>query len=191
MDHSHHHHTHEPSKQPTHEHGRQPAPEPTHLHEPPAHPPSAHDKHAGHHTADFLKKFWICLALTVPVLLLSHMIQQWAGFRIAFAGDRYVLLALSTVIYVYGGQPFLVGMVRELRDRAMGMMTLVALAITVAYGYSTAVVLGLPGMDFFWELATLIDIMLLGHWLEMRSQSAASRALESLVALLPARVHVE
>lgn len=190
MDHSHH-HTHEPSKQPTHEHGRPPAAEPSHRHRHTEHTPAAHDKHAGHHTADFLKKFWICLALTVPVLLLSHMIQQWAGFRIAFAGDRYVLLALSTVIYVYGGQPFLVGMVRELRDRAMGMMTLVALAITVAYGYSTAVVLGLPGMDFFWELATLIDIMLLGHWLEMRSQSAASRALESLVALLPARVHVE
>lgn len=119
------------------------------------------------------------------------MIQQWAGFRIAFAGDRYVLLALGTTIYGYGGWPFLVGMVREVRDRAIGMMTLVALAITVAYAYSTAVVFGLRGMDFFWELATLIDIMLLGHWLEMRSQRAASRALESLVALLPSTVHVQ
>lgn len=151
----------------------------------------AHDKHAGHHTEDFLKRFWICLVLTIPVLLLSGMIQQWAGFQIIFPGDSYVLLALGTLIYVYGGWPFLTGMVSEVRDRAIGMMTLVALAITVAFFYSAAVVFGLRGMDFFWELATLIDIMLLGHWLEMRSQRAASRALESLVALLPSSVHVE
>ncbi|HJW29655.1 MAG TPA: heavy metal translocating P-type ATPase, partial [Saprospiraceae bacterium] len=103
----------------------------------------------------------------------------------------YVLLSLSTFIYLYGGQPFLKGLVGEVKGNAIGMMTLVAIAITVAYGYSAAVVFGLQGMDFFWELATLIDIMLLGHWLEMRSQMAASRALESLVALLPSTVHVE
>jgi Cu2+-exporting ATPase len=151
----------------------------------------AHDKHAGHHTQDFLRRFWMCLILTVPVLLLSEMIQHWFGFHISFPGDKYVLLLLGTIIYVYGGMPFLKGMVSETRDKAIGMMTLVALAITVAFIYSTAVVFGLRGMDFFWELATLIDIMLLGHWLEMRSTMAASKALESLIALLPSKVHVE
>jgi Cu2+-exporting ATPase len=150
-----------------------------------------HDKHAGHHTEDFLKRFWICLVLTIPVLLLSHMIQEWLGFHISFAGDTYVLLALSSIIYFYGGWPFLAGMVREIRFRNIGMMTLVALAITVAFVYSVATIFGLRGMDFFWELATLIDIMLLGHWLEMRSVMAASKALQSLVALLPSKVHVE
>src|SRR5215204_1676725 len=150
-----------------------------------------HDKHAVHHTQDFLKRFWICLLLTVPVLLLSQMIQHWFGFRISFQGDKYLLLVLGTIIYFYGGMPFLKGMVSEIRDKAVGMMTLVALAVSVAFIYSAAIVFGLKGMDFFWELATLIDIMLLGHWLEMRSQMAASRALESLIALLPSRVHVE
>lgn len=108
-----------------------------------------HDKHAGHHTEDFLSRFWVCLTLTVPVLLLSHMIQQWAGFHLGFPGNRYVLLLLGSIIYFYGGMPFLKGLLIEVRDRAIGMMTLVALAITVAYIYSTAVVLGLKGMDFF------------------------------------------
>lgn len=152
---------------------------------------TGHDEHAGHHTEGFLMRFWICLAVTVPVLLLSHMIQQWLGFTITFNGDKYVLLVLSSFIFFYGGWPFLVGMIRELKWKNPGMMTLVAVAITTAYLYSVAVVFGLRGMDFFWELATLIDIMLLGHWLEMKSQMAASRALESLVALLPSVVHVE
>jgi P-type Cu2+ transporter len=150
-----------------------------------------HDKHEGHHTEDFLKRFWFCLLLTVPILALSEMIQHWFGFHIAFAGSKYVLIILGTILYFYGGSPFLTGMVREFRFRSIGMMTLVAIAITVAYVYSVAVALGLKGMDFFWELATLIDIMLLGHWLEMRSQMAASNALQSLVALLPSTVHVE
>ena len=149
------------------------------------------DKHAGHHTPDFLKRFWITLVLPVPVLLLSHMIQQWLGFTIAFQGDKYVLLVLGSIIYFYGGMPFFKGFLGEVKAGAIGMMTLVALAITVAYVYSVAVVFGLPGMDFFWELATLIVIMLLGHWLEMRSQMAASKALQSLVALLPNDVTVE
>lgn len=152
---------------------------------------AGHDKHAGHHTHDFLKRFWICLILTIPVLLLSHMIQDWLNFSIRFQGDKYVLLALGTIIYFYGGMPFLKGLVTEIRNNAIGMMTLVALAITVAYVYSVAIVFGLAGMDFFWELATLIDIMLLGHWIEMKSSMAASNALQSLVALLPANVHVE
>lgn len=193
MEHNHH-----------HDKGHQPAPHATHAahhHNPKAvavaepvhrqHQESGHDKHAGHHTEDFLKRFWICLLITVPVLLLSQMIQHWFGFHLSFPGDRYVLLALGSIIYLYGGMPFLKGMVAEIRDKAIGMMTLVALAISIAFMYSAAVILGLEGMDFFWELATLIDIMLLGHWLEMRSQMAASRALESLVALLPAKVHVE
>jgi Cu2+-exporting ATPase len=119
------------------------------------------------------------------------MIQDWFGFHLSFRADVYLLLALGSVIYFYGGSPFLVGMLREIRHRNIGMMTLVALAITVAFVYSVAVRFGLQGMDFFWELATLIDIMLLGHWLEMKSVMAASRALESLVALLPSVVHVE
>ena len=150
-----------------------------------------HDNHAGHNTSDFLKRFWICLILTIPVLALSHMIQQWFGFHIAFNGDKYVLLFLGTLIYFYGGVPFFKGMISEINGGAMGMMTLVAIAISVAFSYSVAVVFGLQGMDFFWELVTLIDIMLLGHWLEMRSTLAASNALESLVALLPSIVHVE
>ena len=150
-----------------------------------------HDKHAGHHTSDFLKRFWICLVLTIPLLALSPMIQHWTGLSLRFPGDKYILLGLGSVIYIYGGWPFIIGMIREIRFKAIGMMTLVALAITVAYLYSIAVIAGLQGMDFFWELATLIDIMLLGHWLEMRSQMAASRALESLVALLPSVVHIE
>lgn len=148
------------------------------------------NKHKGHHTGDFLKRFWISMVITVPVLLLSHMIQQWLGFRFSFPGDKFVLLALGTFIYYYGGMPFLKGMIGELKAKAIGMMTLIAVAISVAYLYSTAVVFGLKGMDFFWELATLIDIMLLGHWLEMRSQLSASKALQSLVALLPHEVTI-
>ncbi|WP_246858781.1 copper-translocating P-type ATPase [Chitinophaga sp. XS-30] len=150
-----------------------------------------HDEHAGHHTEDFLKRFWISLIITIPILLLSHMIQQWIGFSWTFPGDRYVLLALSSCLYAYGGWPFLSGLVAELKHRNPGMMTLVGVAITTAYVYSVAVIFGLPGMDFFWELATLIDIMLLGHWLEMRSQLAASGALQSMIALMPSVVHVE
>lgn len=182
--HNHHHDHYEEATAASHQHEGHAQPKPQDDH-------GSHNEHAGHHTADFLKRFRICLVITIPVLLLSHMIQQWAGFKLSFTGDKYILLALSSFIFIYGGGPFLTGLVRELKHRVPGMMTLVAVAITAAYVYSTAVVLGLPGMDFFWELATLIDIMLLGHWLEMRSQMTASRALESLVALLPAVVHVE
>lgn len=179
--HSHHgHHQHHDHKE--HSHHSE-----NHSH----HSDSGYDKHEGHHTHDFLKRFWVSLIITVPILLLSEMIQHWFGFTIAFPGDKYVLLALGTIIYIYGGMPFLKGMVGEIKAKAIGMMTLVAIAITVAYVYSVAVALGLKGMDFFWELATLIVIMLLGHWLEMRSTMAASKALQSLVALLPNDVTVE
>lgn len=152
---------------------------------------TAHDEHLGHHTEDFLKRFWVCLILTIPVILLSEMIQNWFGYHLTFPGARFVLLGFSLIIFLYGGKPFLQGMVRELKRADPGMMTLIGIAILVAFIYSTAVIFGLRGMDFFWELATLIDIMLLGHYFEMRSQMAASRALESLVALLPSNVHVE
>jgi P-type Cu2+ transporter len=195
MEHEHHHHhNHSHAQQEVSEHtpaSQKPVSDPHAQHQHSDGNTHTHDKHAGHHTEDFLKRFWICLILTIPVLLLSEMIQHWFRFHISFAGDKYVLLLLGTVIYVYGGMPFLKGIVSEIRDKAIGMMTLVALAITVAFIYSAAVVFGLKGMDFFWELATLIDIMLLGHWLEMRSTMAASKALESLIALLPSKVHVE
>ncbi|MBL7712788.1 MAG: copper-translocating P-type ATPase [Chitinophagaceae bacterium] len=148
------------------------------------------NKHQGHHAGDFLKRFWVCVFLTIPVLLLSHVVQQWLGLQHSFRGDRFVLLGLGTLIYIYGGMPFLKGMTGELKAKAPGMMTLIAVAISVAYSYSVAVVFGLKGMDFFWELVTLIDIMLLGHWLEMRSELSASRALHSLVALLPNSVTI-
>jgi Cu2+-exporting ATPase len=154
-----------------------------------------HHVHQGHadHTGmidDFKKRFWISLALTVPVLALSHMIQQWVGFELNFTGGTYLLFGLASVIFFYGGWPFLKGLVDELRDKNPGMMTLIAVAITVAYVYSSAVVFGLEGMDFFWELATLIVIMLLGHWIEMKSVMGASRALELLVKMMPAEAHL-
>jgi Cu2+-exporting ATPase len=142
--------------------------------------------------ADFRRRFWVSLILSVPVLALSPLIQAWLdlGEALQFPGDRSVQAVLATVIYFYGGLPFLRGVVGELGQRQPGMMTLIALAITVAWGYSTLVALGLHGEVFFWELATLIDIMLLGHWIEMKSVLGASGALESLVRLMPAEAHL-
>lgn len=127
-----------------------------------------HGDHQNHHRAmiaDFRRRFWVALALTVPILLLSPLIQAFLGVAdiLAFPGDDDVLLALATAVFLYGGWPFLTGLVSELRGGGPGMMTLIALAITVAYGYSAAVVLGLEGKVFFWELATLVDVMLLGQ----------------------------
>jgi len=139
---------------------------------------------------DFRRRFWVCLVVTVPVLALSPMIQEFLGLQaLRFPGDSYVLLALSTFVYFYGGWPFLSGLVRELARRQPGMMTLIAVAITAAFGYSAVVVLGVEGTVFFWELATLIDIMLLGHWIEMRSVMGASRALQELAKLMPDEAH--
>lgn len=155
---------------------------------------STHSEHAGHgghdHGAmveDFRRRFWVTLILTPPVLLLSPMIQHWFGIAetLAFPGDRYVLFVLSSIAYVYGGWPFLTGFMYELRKGQPGMMTLIALAISAAYFFSAAVTFGFPGEEFYWELVTLIAIMLLGHWIEMRSVMGASRALEELVRLLP------
>ena len=149
-----------------------------------------HDHHA-HMVADFRRRFWICLVLTIPVLALAPLIQQVLGVKEAwsFPGDRFVQFGLASVIFFYGGWPFLKGIYNELGRKQPGMMTLIALAISVAYGYSSLVAFGLPGDVFFWELATLIDIMLLGHWIEMRSVMGASRALEELVKLMPAEAH--
>jgi Cu2+-exporting ATPase len=154
----------------------------------------AHGGHAAHHArmvADFRRRFWVSLALTVPVVILSPMIQGVFGLRetLRFPGDGYVQFALATIIFFYGGRPFFKGLFEELGRKEPGMMTLIALAITVAYVYSSAVVFGLTGRVFFWELATLIDVMLLGHWIEMKSVMGASRALESLVQLMPAEAH--
>lgn len=152
---------------------------------------AAHAGHGGHDhaamVADFRRRFWITLLLTPPILLLSPMIQHLLGIgdALAFPGDRYVLFVLSSVAYVYGGWPFLTGFTSELRKGQPGMMTLIALAISAAYFFSAAVTFGFPGEEFYWELVTLIVIMLLGHWVEMRSVMGASRALEELVKLLP------
>jgi len=138
---------------------------------------------------DFKKRFKISLVLTVPILVLSPLIQNFLGYSLDFPGSKYVLFLLSTIIFFYGGWPFLSGMKDELADKNPGMMTLIALAISVAYFYSSAVVFGLEGRFFFWELATLIVIMLLGHWIEMRSVMGASNALEELAKLMPDQAH--
>ncbi|HEX9083982.1 MAG TPA: copper-translocating P-type ATPase [Gemmatimonadaceae bacterium] len=145
-----------------------------------------HDKHAGHSVEMFRDKFWGSAALTVPTVVWSPMVQQWFGFRApTFPGSKYVPAMFGTALFFYGGMVFLRGAVREIEDRLPGMMTLISLAITVAFGFSVAVTLGVPGMDLWWELATLITIMILGHWIEMRSISQARGALQELAKLVP------
>ena len=151
--------------------------------------------HAGHdHHAmmisDFRKRFYVVLILTVPIMLLSPMIQHWLNVHWEFTGSQYLLAVLSSVVFFYGGWPFLKGWIDEMKVWKPGMMTLIGFAITVAYIYSMATVFGLEGMDFFWELATLILIMLLGHWIEMKSIAGASRELELLVQLMPSDAHL-
>ena len=147
---------------------------------------------SGHlmHTGMFKRRFFVCLILTVPVLLLSETIQTWFQFTLTFQYQNYVLLFLALVIYVYGGWPFLKGLTRELSMLQPGMMTLIATAISVAFFYSAATVFFPVGKDFFWELATLIDVMLFGHWIEARSVLGASRALEELVKIMPTMAHL-
>ncbi|WP_291922142.1 copper-translocating P-type ATPase [Chitinophaga sp.] len=202
MDHQHEHeHQHGHQHQPAPEH--QPASEhhshgdmqkaPDHSGHQHGAAPGSHGGHHDHHAmmiADFRKRFYVVLLLTVPVMLLSKMIQQWLGISINFTGDKYLLLALSSAVFVYGGWPFLKGWYDEMKAWEPGMMTLIGFAITVAYIYSVATVVGLSGMDFFWELTTLILIMLLGHWIEMKSVAGASRELELLVQLMPDNAHL-
>ncbi|MEK7665046.1 MAG: copper-translocating P-type ATPase [Patescibacteria group bacterium] len=149
-----------------------------------------YNKHAGHSTEMFKKRFYISLVLTVPIIILSPFFQQFFRFSLSFAGDGFAVFLISSFIFFFGGWPFLIGAFNEIKDKAVGMMTLISLAIGVAYFYSSAVVFGLKGEIFFWELATLIDIMLLGHWVEMKSVMGASKALEKLSALIPDNAHL-
>jgi Cu2+-exporting ATPase len=148
--------------------------------------PGAHDRHAGHSVAMFRDKFWITLLLSIPTLLWSGMVQHMFGFSApTFPGSPYLPAVFGTAVYFYGGLVFVKGGLQELRDRTPGMMTLISLAITVAFVFSLAVTLGYPGEALWWELASLVTIMLLGHWIEMRSISQASGALRELARLLP------
>lgn len=195
MNHSQHNHT--EKKDHSHKHDSH-----DHKHEHPSnhesmdhgsHSEGGHEGHGNHHQhmiQDFKKRFWVSLILTIPVLLFSDMIQDWLGFSIQFESKSYVVFGISTVLFFYGGWPFLKGLKEELSAKNPGMMTLIALAISVAYLYSSAVVFGLEGKDFYWELATLIVIMLLGHWMEMRSILGASKALEKLADLMPSEAHL-
>ncbi|SDJ46359.1 heavy metal translocating P-type ATPase [Salimicrobium halophilum] len=176
-----------------HNHNEQKHDENNHDHEEHNHHDHGDHDHEGHdHGAmvdDFKKRFYISLIITLPILLLSPMIQDLLGFSITFPFDQYVLFGLATFVFFYGGWPFLTGAIDEGKNKNPGMMMLIGLAIVVAYVYSSLVVFGWEGRNFFWELATLIDIMLLGHWIEMRSVMGASNALEELVKLMPDKAH--
>lgn len=149
-----------------------------------SHDHSGHDHH-GHMVTEFRNKFFIIMIFTIPIVLLSPMIQNFLGVDWQFSGDIYIVAALATFVYFYGGWPFIKGAYDELKNKEPGMMTLIGMAISVAYFYSMAVVFGFNGEEIFWELATLVLIMLLGHWIEMRSINNASKALESLASLMP------
>ncbi|HKS99968.1 MAG TPA: heavy metal translocating P-type ATPase, partial [Rugosimonospora sp.] len=144
-----------------------------------------HDKHAGHDPEAFRRKFWLSLALTVPIVATSHMVMGWFGYTLEFPGMSWIGPVLGTAVYLYGGWPFLAGAVAEVRGRAPGMMMLISMAITVAYAASLASSLGWFDLEFWWELAALVTIMLLGHWQEMKAIGQARGALAALAALLP------
>jgi P-type Cu2+ transporter len=149
-----------------------------------------HDKHAGHSVGMFRRLFWVCLVLTVPALIWEPMLQEWFGYRApVFPGSDWIPAVFGTAVFLYGGRIFLQGAARELRDRMPGMMTLISLAICVAFFYSVAVLLGFDGHALWWELSTLVTIMLLGHWIEMRSIFQAQGALKELAKLLPDTAH--
>src|SRR5690625_4167426 len=169
-----------------------------HLHSKHDHYKHSHDhgSHEGHDhhdhgemVEDFKKRFFIYLIVTIQILAISLMIQECIGVDWRFANDQYILFILSTFLFFYGGWPFIIGGISELKDKNPGMMTLIGLAITIAYVYSSLVVFGWEGHNLFWELATLVDVMLLGHWIEMRSVMGASNALEELVKLMPSTAH--
>lgn len=162
---------------------------------PPHHEMQEHKGHEGHEDHrkmldDFKRRFFVSLIITLPILALTPEVQQLLGYTIDFPGAVYILLILSSAVYFYGGYPFFKGFFDELRRKVPGMMVLIATAISVAYFYSLASVLGFGSSVFFWELATLIDIMLLGHWIEMRSVLGASKALEELVKIMPSEAHL-
>ncbi len=150
------------------------------------HPKAGHS----HHIREFKRRFFVSLILTIPILALSSTIQSWFGFSLRIPFQKGIIIILSSAVYFYGGWPFLKGGLSELRRRLPGMMTLIATAITVAYFYSVFSLLIIHGREFFWELATLIDVMLLGHWIEAKSVMGASRALEELVKIMPTMAHL-
>src|SRR5450759_969258 len=146
----------------------------------------SHDRHAGHSVAMFREKFWLSFALTIPVIFWSTDVQHWLGYTApSFPGSRLIAPVLGAVVFVYGGLVFIRGAWSELADRKPGMMTLISLAIIVAFGTSLAATFGLFEIEVWWELASLITIMVLGHWLEMKAISQARGALNALAALLP------
>ena len=147
---------------------------------------TGHNQHIGHNVEMFRNKFWVCLIISIPVLLLDPIIQQWFKYQLpSFPGSNFIPAVFGTIVFIYGGWIFLQGAYQELVHKTPGMMTLISLAINVAFFYSIAVMLGLKGHTLWWELATLISIMLLGHWIEMRSISQAQGALQELAKLLP------
>jgi len=151
-----------------------------------------HGGHAGHHEgmiADFKRRFWVVLMLSIPIVILSSMIQMLFGYHLEFRGSKIILFVLSSIVFFYGGIPFLKGALEEIKTRKLGMMMLITLAIVTAYVYSTLTTFILVGSEFYFELSTLILIMLLGHWIEMKSQMGASKALEELVKLMPETAH--
>ena len=150
-----------------------------------------HDKHAGHHTADFLKKFWAVLILTIPIILYSDLPQVFLSWSApTFPGSGYLQLVLGSIVFFYGGFVFLKGALDEIKARLPGMMTLIAIAITAAYAYSVGSVLFGTGMTLFWELSTLIAVMLIGHWIEMKAVQSAKGALRELAKLLPDKAEI-
>ncbi|HKL09407.1 MAG TPA: copper-translocating P-type ATPase [Bacteroidales bacterium] len=178
MGHNKHNHKNKHSDKKDHKHD-------SHKHDSNGHGDHDHTEHHKMMIQDFRKRFWISLVITLPILVMSPMIQNVFDYEITFRFVGYVLFGLSTFVFFYGGWPFLTGLVDELKKKQPGMMTLIAVAITVAWGYSSATTFGVEGSTFFWELATLIDIMLLGHWIEMKSVVSASSSLQKLVELMP------
>ncbi|HCM68072.1 MAG TPA: heavy metal translocating P-type ATPase, partial [Candidatus Kerfeldbacteria bacterium] len=153
---------------------------------------SADDRHEGHKTSSFLKKFWVVSVLTVPIVAYSDLPELFFGWTApAFPGSEYLQLVLGSFVFFYGGLVFLRGAVSELRARLPGMMTLISLAVITAFLYSLATTFFIPGSEFFWELSTLITIMIFGHWMEMRSVSNAQSALKELAKLLPDTAELE
>jgi Cu2+-exporting ATPase len=147
---------------------------------------ASHDRHAGHSVAMFRDKFWLTFSLTIPVVFWSPDVQHWLDYTApSFPGSKFIPAVLGTVVFLYGGLVFIRGAWSELADRKPGMMTLISLAITVAFGTSIAATFGVFEIDVWWELSSLITIMVLGHWLEMRAISQARGALNALAALLP------
>lgn len=152
-------------------------------------PSDGHDHHSMM-IVDLRTRFLVCMVITIPILILSPMIQMLIGVNLRFQGDSYLLAAISTALFLYGGIPFMKGAINELKKKTPGMMTLITLAIVVAYTYSILTIFAIRGGDFFWELATLIDIMLLGHWIEMKSTKGASKAIVALLKLMPESTHM-